>query len=104
MTTWGALKNQLLDPPERYRTGIVGLMVVLLAVAVGQTITSVPMLFASPSYFGQFSNTGGLKKGDRVRITGMNRPYHFLIIGDHTIITGPLHADLGAPGSSVPRR
>src|ERR1700760_3622035 len=88
MTTWGALKNQLLDPPERYRTGIVGLMVVLLAVAVGQTITSVPMLFASPSYYGQFSNTGGLKKGDRVRITGMNvgRVEDVKIDGDHILM------------------
>ena len=72
MTTWGALKNQLLDPPNRSRLGVMGLVVVLLGVAVGQTITSVPMLFASPSYYGQFSNTGGLKKGDKVRITGMN--------------------------------
>jgi phospholipid/cholesterol/gamma-HCH transport system substrate-binding protein len=88
MTTWGALKNQLLDPPERYRTGIVGLMVVLLAVAVGQTITSVPMLFASPSYYGQFSNTGGLKTGDRVRITGMNvgRVEDVKIDGDHILM------------------
>jgi phospholipid/cholesterol/gamma-HCH transport system substrate-binding protein len=88
MTTWGALKNQLLDPPERYRTGIVGLMVVLLGVAVGQTITSVPMLFASPSYYGQFSNTGGLKKGDKVRITGMNvgRVEDVKIDGDHILM------------------
>jgi phospholipid/cholesterol/gamma-HCH transport system substrate-binding protein len=49
-----------------------GLVVVLMAVAVGQTFTSVPMLFASPSYYAQFSNTGGLKTGDKVRITGMN--------------------------------
>src|SRR6185312_5118633 len=72
MTTWGALKNQLLDPPNRSRLGVMGLVVVLLGVAVGQTFTSVPMLFASPSYYGQFKNTGGLKKGDKVRITGMN--------------------------------
>lgn len=32
-----------------------------------------------------------------VRITGTNSPHHFLTIGDHTIITGPLHADLAAP-------
>jgi phospholipid/cholesterol/gamma-HCH transport system substrate-binding protein len=72
MTTWGALKNQLLDPPNRSRQGVMGVVLVVLGVAVGQTFTSVPMLFASPSYYGQFSNTGGLKKGDKVRITGMN--------------------------------
>ena len=72
MTTWGGLKNQLLDPPNRARLGVMGLVVVVLGVAVGQTFTSVPMLFASPSYYGQFGNTGGLKKGDKVRITGMN--------------------------------
>jgi phospholipid/cholesterol/gamma-HCH transport system substrate-binding protein len=72
MTTWGALKNQLLDPPNRSRLGLMGVVVVVLGVAVGQTFTSVPMLFASPVYYGQFSNTGGLKKGDKVRITGMN--------------------------------
>jgi acetyltransferase-like isoleucine patch superfamily enzyme len=32
-----------------------------------------------------------------IRVTGMGNPCHFLSIGDYTIITGPLHVDLGAP-------
>jgi acetyltransferase-like isoleucine patch superfamily enzyme len=32
-----------------------------------------------------------------VRITGIGDPCPLLHIGEHTIITGPLHADLGAP-------
>lgn len=32
-----------------------------------------------------------------VRITGIGNPCHYLSIGDWTMITGPLHVDLGAP-------
>jgi maltose O-acetyltransferase len=34
-----------------------------------------------------------------IRITGLGDPCPLLTIGEHTIITGPLHVDLGAPVS-----
>lgn len=45
----------------------------------------------------------GVRIGERslvlgpIRLTGVGNPCHYLSIGDDTIITGPLHADLGAP-------
>jgi phospholipid/cholesterol/gamma-HCH transport system substrate-binding protein len=48
-----------------------GIIVTILVVGVGQSFTSVPMIFARPSYYGQFSDTGGLNKGDKVRIAGV---------------------------------
>ena len=47
-----------------------GVVVVALVIGVGSTLTSVPMLFAVPTYYGQFSDTGGLNLGDKVRIAG----------------------------------
>lgn len=61
-----------LEPANRPRIGLMGTAVVLLVTAVGQTFTSVPMLFASPGYYGQFTDTGGISKGDKVRITGVD--------------------------------
>ena len=60
----------------------------MLIVAVGQSFTSVPMLFASPSYYGQFANTGQLNKGDKVRITGVvvGKVEGLKIDGDHVVI------------------
>lgn len=76
-----------LEPPNRRRIGLMGIIVVILAVAVGQSITSVPMLFARPSYFGQFANTGGLHAGDKVRIAGMDvgKVEDLSIDGDHVV-------------------
>ncbi len=61
-----------LEPPNRMRLGVMGLVLVLLVVGVGQTMTSIPMIFAAPAYYGQFTDTGGLNKGDKVRIAGLN--------------------------------
>jgi phospholipid/cholesterol/gamma-HCH transport system substrate-binding protein len=44
---------------------------VVLVTAVGQSFTSVPMVFAQPRYYGEFADSGGLHPGDKVRITGM---------------------------------
>ena len=49
-----------------------GLAAVGLVTAVGASVTSVPMLFAAPTYYAQFSDTGGLAVGDFVRIAGVN--------------------------------
>lgn len=45
----------------------------------------------------------GVRIGERslilgaVRLTGVGDPCRYLVIGEDTIITGPLHVDLGAP-------
>jgi phospholipid/cholesterol/gamma-HCH transport system substrate-binding protein len=48
------------------------LAVALLVTAVGQSFTSVPMIFAEPRYYGEFSDSGALHAGDKVRIAGMD--------------------------------
>ncbi len=65
-----------------------GIIVVILAVGVGQSFTSVPVLFARPSYYGQFSDSGQLNKGDKVRIAGLDvgRVEGLSIDGDHVLI------------------
>jgi phospholipid/cholesterol/gamma-HCH transport system substrate-binding protein len=65
-----------------------GVIVLVLVVAVGQSFTSVPMLFAGPSYYGQFANTGQLNQGDKVRISGVDvgTVQGFTIDGDHVVI------------------
>ncbi|MGH3969988.1 MAG: virulence factor Mce family protein, partial [Mycobacterium sp.] len=77
-----------LEPSNRKRIGLMGLIVVVLVVGVGQTLTSVPMLFASPTYYGQFTDTGGLNTGDKVRIAGMNvgSVEGINIDGDHIVM------------------
>ncbi|MCV7258612.1 virulence factor Mce family protein [Mycobacterium shimoidei] len=77
-----------LEPPNRLRIGIMGVVVVLLVIGVGQTLTSVPMLFATPTYYGQFTDSGGLSKGDKVRIAGMNvgTVEEIKIEGDHVLM------------------
>ncbi len=61
-----------LEGSDRFRKGLMGVTVVALIIAVGSTLTSVPMLFAVPRYYAQFSDTAGLNVGDRVRIAGMD--------------------------------
>ena len=74
-----------LEPPNRLRIGIMGIIVMALVVGVGQSFTSVPMLMARPSYFGQFTDSGGLNTNDKVRIAGMDvgRVQGLKIEGDH---------------------
>ncbi len=57
---------------NRRRAGLMGATVLVLVVAVGQSFTSIPMIFASPSYYGLFANSGRLNKNDKVRISGVN--------------------------------
>jgi phospholipid/cholesterol/gamma-HCH transport system substrate-binding protein len=49
-----------------------GIIILLLVLGVGQSFASVPMLFATPTYYAQFSDTGGLNTGDKVRIAGVD--------------------------------
>ncbi|GFG73897.1 virulence factor Mce family protein [Mycobacterium botniense] len=77
-----------LEPPNRLRIGLMGIVVVVLFIAVGQSFTSVPMVFAQPSYYGQFTDTGGVSKGDKVRIAGVTvgSVEALKIDGDHVLI------------------
>jgi phospholipid/cholesterol/gamma-HCH transport system substrate-binding protein len=61
-----------LQPANRVRVGALAIAVVVLIVGVGQSFSSLPMLFATASYYAQFSDSGGLSKGDKVRILGMD--------------------------------
>ncbi|EID16408.1 mce-family protein mce1c [Mycobacterium xenopi RIVM700367] len=74
-----------LEPTNRVRVGAMAIVVAVLTVGVGQSFTSVPMLFAQPSYYGQFSDSGGVGKGDKVRIAGkdVGKVETVEIDGDH---------------------
>jgi phospholipid/cholesterol/gamma-HCH transport system substrate-binding protein len=77
-----------LEPPNRARIGLMGVIVTILVVGVGQAITSVPMLLARPSYYGQFTDTGGINSGDKVQIAGISvgKVEGLKIDGDHIVV------------------
>ncbi|MBS4727855.1 MCE family protein [Mycobacterium sp. SM1] len=77
-----------LEPPNRLRIGLIGIVVTVLLIAVGQSLTSVPMLFAQPSYYGQFTDTGGVDTNDKVRISGVDvgTVEALKIDGDHILV------------------
>src|ERR1700761_4204348 len=61
-----------LQAANRVRVGVLAIAVVVLIVGVGQSFSSLPVLFATANYYAQFSDSGGLSKGDKVRILGMD--------------------------------
>ena len=77
-----------LEPGDRKRIGLMGLIVTVMVVGVGQTLTSTPQLFAQPSYYGQFTDSGQLNKGDKVRIAGVDvgQVEAIKIDGDHVVM------------------
>ncbi|HEX7323606.1 MAG TPA: MCE family protein [Mycobacterium sp.] len=77
-----------LEPPNRLRIGIMGLVVLGLATAAGQAITNVPMLYARPAYYGQLTDSGQLHEGDNVRMAGMTvgAVQGLSIQGDHVLL------------------
>ncbi|MFZ1162415.1 MCE family protein, partial [Mycobacterium sp.] len=77
-----------LEPANRKRIGLMGLIVTVLVVLVGQTITSVPMLVAQPVYYGQFTDSGQLNNGDKVRIAGVDvgKVEGIELAGDHVVM------------------
>lgn len=77
-----------LEPPNRLRIGLMGIVVMLVVVGVGQSFTSVPMIFARPSYYGQFTDSGGINNGDKVRIAGLDvgKVEGLRIDGDHIVM------------------
>src|SRR6202044_2767452 len=77
-----------LEPANRKRIGLMGVIVTVMVVGVGQTLTSTPQLFAQPSYFGQVTDCGQLNKGDKVRIAGVDvgQVEAIKIDGDHVVM------------------
>ena len=63
---------RVLEGSNRVRNGLMGILIVILVIGVGQSFASVPMLFATPTYYAEFSDTGGLNNGDKVRIAGVD--------------------------------
>lgn len=59
-----------LEGSNRIRLGVMGIVVAVLLVGVGQSFNSIPMLFAQPTYYGQFNDLAGINRGDKVRIRG----------------------------------
>lgn len=77
-----------LEPANRKRIGLMGVIVTVMVVGVGQTLTSTPQLFAEPSYYGLFTDSGQLNKGDKVRIAGVDvgDVEAIKIDGDHIVM------------------
>lgn len=77
-----------LEPPNRVRIGALAIAIAILVVGVGQSFSSIPMLFAQPSYYGQFTDTGGLSMNDTVRIAGkdVGIVQDVAIDGDHIVM------------------
>ncbi|AFM14951.1 virulence factor Mce family protein [Mycolicibacterium chubuense NBB4] len=63
---------RVLEGSNRVRNGLMGILVLILVIGVGQSFTTVPMLFATPMYYAQFADTGGINPGDKVRIAGVD--------------------------------
>jgi len=61
-----------LQTSNRVRVGLMGLVITLLVVGVGQSFASVPMLFGQPTYYAQFKDSGGINTGDKVRMAGVD--------------------------------
>lgn len=59
-----------LQGDNRVRVGLLGLLILVMVVAVGQSFASIPMLFAKPMYYAHFADSAGSAPGDKVRISG----------------------------------
>ena len=79
---------RVLTAPNRGRGGLMVITIVALVVGVGQSITSVPMLFATPTYYAQFKDAGGIHTGDKIQMAGVNvgRVRSLAIDGDHIVV------------------
>ena len=61
-----------IEGDSRIRNGLMGIIILILVIGVGQSFASVPMIFATPTYYAQFTDTGGLNPGDKVRVAGVD--------------------------------
>ena len=77
-----------LETPNRIKNGLAGIVILLLVVAVGQSFSGIPQLFAQPPYYGQFTDSAGLNPGDKVRIAGMDvgEVKSLKIDGNHVLV------------------
>ena len=77
-----------LEGNNRIRNGLMGIIILLLVIGVGQSFASVPMIFAQPNYFAQFTDSAGLNPGDKVRIAGVDvgQVQSLKIDGDKVVI------------------
>jgi phospholipid/cholesterol/gamma-HCH transport system substrate-binding protein len=92
-----------LEGSNRVRNGIVGIVITILVIGVGQSFASVPMLFAQPTYYGQFTDSGGLIPGDKVRIAGVDvgTIRSTAIDGDHVVMGFSLGGNQIGTGSRL---
>ncbi|HEY7053456.1 MAG TPA: MCE family protein [Mycobacterium sp.] len=77
-----------LEGGGRVRNGLMGIVILLLVIGVGQSFASVPMLFATPSYYAQFKDAAGINTGDKVRVAGVDVGVvrSTKIEGDHIVV------------------
>jgi phospholipid/cholesterol/gamma-HCH transport system substrate-binding protein len=61
-----------LEGSDRIRNGLIGLLVLIMVIGVGQSFVSTPMLFAKPVYYAHFADSAGSSPGDKVRINGVD--------------------------------
>ena len=47
---------RVLEGSNRVRSGLMGIIILIVVIGVGQSFTNVPMLFAKPTYYAQFSD------------------------------------------------
>ena len=86
-----------LQGSDRIKVGLLGLLILVMVVGVGQSFASIPMLFAKPMYYAHFADAAGAAPGDKVRISGMtvgqikslkiegDRVKVGFVLGDHRI-------------------
>jgi phospholipid/cholesterol/gamma-HCH transport system substrate-binding protein len=60
-----------LEGSNRARNGLMAVIILLLVIGVGQSFTSVPVLFATPTYYAQFKDAAGIKAGDKINMAGI---------------------------------
>ena len=56
---------RVLEGSNRVRNGLMGIILLVVVIGVGQSFASVPMLFATPTYYAQFADTGGIPVGPK---------------------------------------
>ena len=61
-----------LQGSDRIKVGLLGLLILIMVIGVGQSFASTPMLFAKPMYYAHFADAAGAAPGDKVRVSGMD--------------------------------
>ncbi len=76
-------------------TGLVGLLVIAAVVAAAFNVEALPLIGGGPTYSAAFSEAGGLKPGDEVRIAGVKvgKVDGVELDGDHVKVTFRLTTD-----------